>query len=135
MKRIEVTIFVVPTPWGRSGMTVIGGHAAAYKPKKTRNSEDMIAYAIRQQVMASGTFDVGVPLALSATFFLEKPKSNPKKMTKPVKRPDLDNYGKLLLDALNKYIWPDDSQIVDLHIKKEFGTPPRIELKIWEVLE
>jgi hypothetical protein len=40
-----------------------------------------------------------------------------------------------LSDALNKYVWPDDSQIVDLHIRKRFGTPPRIELRITEVLE
>lgn len=135
MKQVEAVIMVQPTPKGRARSRVAGGRVMTYTPAKTRKAEEQIAYAIRQQVMASGTFDAGVPLSLSATFFLEKPQSAPKRVTMPVKRPDLDNYGKLLSDALNKYVWPDDSQIVDLHIRKRFGTPPRIELRVCEVLE
>jgi Holliday junction resolvase RusA-like endonuclease len=138
MKTIEVVIYVCPTPKGRPRITVIGGHASAYTPAKTRKAENEIAYAIRQQVMASGVFDAGVPLSLSATFFLEKPKSAPKKVTMPVKRPDLTNYLKLLEDAMNHFVYPDDSQIVTIIAKKRYaeaGTVPRIELRMSEDLD
>ncbi|MFA7519593.1 RusA family crossover junction endodeoxyribonuclease [Shewanella sp.] len=135
MKTIEAIIYVVPTPKGRARVAVIGGHARAYTPAKTRKAENDISYAIRQQCMGQGTFDAGVPLTLYAKFFIDKPKSAPKKMTAPVHRPDLDNYVKLLLDALNKFVIPDDSQVVNMHIKKCFGSPPRIELIITEGLE
>lgn len=31
---------------------------------------------------------------------------------------DVDNLGKMVLDALNKYVWKDDSQVMDLRITK-----------------
>ena len=135
MKTIEDTIYVEPTPEGRPRMSVIGGHAHAYTPKKTRTAQADIKATIRNEVMKQGRFDDGVPLSLSAIFYIVKPKSSPKRVTMPVKKPDLDNYGKLLLDALNKFVWSDDSQIVDLHIRKRFSQTPYIWLKISEVLE
>ena len=135
MKEIRATIYVTPTPKGRARMTVAGGHARAYTPAKTVKAENEILYAIRQQCMGSGMFDKEVPLSLSAVFFIPRPKSLPRRVTMPVHKPDADNYGKLLLDALNKFVYPDDSQIVDLHISKRFGDIPRIELVIREVIE
>ncbi|KKK56213.1 hypothetical protein LCGC14_3066770, partial [marine sediment metagenome] len=46
--------------------------------------------------------------------------------------PDLDNYLKLLLDALNKFAFPDDGQIVQLHADKVYGETPMIEVWIEE---
>ena len=135
MKTIEATIFVEPTPKGRARSRIAGKHVITYTPAKTRNAEKMIAAMIRQEVMKQGSFDASVPLNLSAAFYIEKPKSASKKVLWPVKRPDLDNYGKLLLDALNKYVWQDDSQIVDLHLRKRFGSPPRIDILIREEVE
>lgn len=37
------------------------------------------------------------------------------------KRKDLDNLGKAVLDACNRTIWKDDSQIVDLRITKKIS--------------
>ncbi|MBA7577412.1 hypothetical protein ES708_19264 [subsurface metagenome] len=50
----------------------------------------------------------------------------------PVARPDYDNYAKLLTDALEKFVYKNDSQICTALIKKRFGSPPRIELAIEE---
>ena len=135
MKEISATIYVEPTPKGRPRVTVIGGHAHAYTPKKTRDAETMIKALIRREVMAFGKFEDGFPLYVSATFFREKPASTPKRVTMPVKRPDIINYASLLFDALQKYIYADDSLITTCLLKKRFGTPPRIELLIIEELE
>ena len=135
MKSIELTIFVEPIPKGRPRVAVFGGHAHAYTPKKTRVAEADIKAAIRKEVMAQGTFDAGVPLKINATFYRDIPKSTPKRVTMPVKRPDVINYGVLLLDALQKFIYADDSQITTCTLKKRFGSPPRIDLRISEELE
>lgn len=135
MKRIEIIIYVEPKAKGRPRATMAGRHARLYTPKETRDSEADIKATIRKELMGFGPFDAGVPLYLSATFVIEKPKSTRKRDTMPVKRPDLDNYAKLLLDACSKYVYPDDSQIVTMKLRKRYGMPPRIELMIMEDLE
>ena len=132
MEPIECIIYEPPVAKGRARTTVIGGHVRQYTPKKTTNSEAMIKALIRTEVLKLGNFEAGVPLRVDATFYREKPKSAPRRVTMPVSKPDLDNYLKLLLDALNKYIFPDDNQIVSVNMKKRFGNPPRIEVMIRE---
>jgi Holliday junction resolvase RusA-like endonuclease len=44
---------------------------------------------------------------------------------------DIDNYGKLLLDALAGIVWLDDSQIVKMSVTKGYDKAnPRIEIGI-----
>lgn len=129
-KAIKTTIYVEPVPKGRPRMTVRHGRAIVYQPAKTRNAQMMIEAMIRTQVMEFGAFDEGVALRLKATFYRERPKSLPKRVTMPVSRPDYDNYAKLLTDALEKFVYKNDSQICTALIKKRFGSPPRIELII-----
>lgn len=43
-------------------------------------------------------------------------------------RPDVDNYIKLVQDALNKVMYKDDSMIVDIHGRKFYSCKPRVEL-------
>jgi Holliday junction resolvase RusA-like endonuclease len=61
-----------------------------------------------------------------------KPKSWKKSDNEPFKRPDVDNYGKLLLDALNDYAIPDDSQVIHLDVWKLFSSQPHIEFRVWK---
>jgi Holliday junction resolvase RusA-like endonuclease len=56
-------------------------------------------------------------------------------VTKPVSRPDADQYMKLLMDALERFLYEDDAQITTIYIAKRFGTPPRIEFEIIEDTE
>lgn len=130
--RIEKTIYVEPTPKARARTIVTkGGKYHSYTPQKTAHAEALI----REAVIGSGFFDAGVPLRLEATFYRPKPKSTPKRVELPVTRPDWDNYGKLLTDALQKFIYENDSQITTALIRKRFGSPPRIVLIIEEDIE
>ena len=130
MNKIETIIYVEPTPKARPRSTIIDGMIRTYTPKKTRNAEAMILAMIRSQVMDIGAFDEGVPLRLEATFYRERPNHLPKRVTMPVARPDYDNYAKLLTDALEKFVYNNDSQITTALVRKRFGSPPRIELQI-----
>lgn len=56
-----------------------------------------------------------------------------KKFLRPITRPDVDNYAKPILDALNKKVYVDDGQIVLLHCEKFYTTElekPYINIKI-----
>ena len=71
------------------------------------------------------------------------PKSTSKRKTlqmldnviRPTKKPDWDNIGKIVCDALNKTAFHDDAQIVDGSVIKCYSEQPRIEVEIWEIAE
>lgn len=50
---------------------------------------------------------------------------------RPIKRGDLDNYTKILLDSLNGWAYRDDAQIVELHASRhEDAANPRVEVSV-----
>lgn len=54
---------------------------------------------------------------------------------RPIVKPDLDNYIKSTLDALNGVIWTDDATIVELNTSKWYADDPRIEIEVKELEE
>lgn len=129
---MHITIFVEPKAKSRPRFGVSkSGKSYAYTDHKTAHAENMI----RDKVMeCNETFGDGVPIKLDATFYFRRPKHIPKNRLHPVVRPDYDNVGKLLTDSLEKFVYKNDAQIVDCYIKKRYGSPPRIELSIEELL-
>lgn len=129
-------ILVEPKAKGRAGRRIAGPpdkqFVHTYEHAETRKSEADIKAAIRDKIDLEAKFGPTTPLSLTATFTVTKPKSQPKYRTRPIVTPDLDNYLKLLLDALNKYAFPDDRQIVRLHAEKLYGETPMIEVWIEE---
>lgn len=49
---------------------------------------------------------------------------------RPVKKPDWDNIGKVVCDALNKMAYGDDSGIVDGRVQKYYSDEPRVEVEL-----
>lgn len=78
------------------------------------------------------------PLSVSLTFY--RPVQNSISKTererrlsnesKPVVKPDTDNYIKATLDALNGVLWHDDSQIVKIAGEKKYSDHPRITVSV-----
>jgi len=133
--KIEATILIVPIGKARARHAVKGGRVMTYTPAKTRLAEAVIQTQIRQEVLKHGVFGGAQAIKLIATFYRPRPKHLPKRVTMPVTRPDWDNYGKLVSDALEKFVYDNDSQITTAIIKKRFGSPPRIELLLEEDAE
>lgn len=50
----------------------------------------------------------------------------------PTKKPDADNIIKIVLDAMNKFAFKDDTQVTKLEIEKKYDKTPRIYIKIEE---
>ena len=49
---------------------------------------------------------------------------------RPISKPDVDNYAKLVMDTFNKVFYVDDNQITDLISRKFFSDTPRTEIII-----
>lgn len=125
---IKFTVYGYPVPKARARTVRLpNGKMTSYTPKKTAAWEESIrlqALACRPEKLLDG------PLELNATFYLLRPKSRPKRMKYPDTKPDLDNLGKSLIDALEGLIFTNDSRIVDKVLRKRYGEPPRVEINI-----
>jgi len=107
---------VAPVPKSRPRFTRTG---RAYTPPKTREAER--AYRILLGPHAPREPLSGA-VSVEATFVLPKPKSYAKRFygQEHVRKPDLDNFVKLLLDTMNGTFWHDDSQIAALEASKRY---------------
>lgn len=128
-----------PVPKGRPRFSKVGGFMRSYTPKKTSDYET----EVRTQAQAVMTREpLETPLAVYLYFRLPIPRSHSKKRQeacltgseRPIKKPDIDNLAKSVLDGLNGVIWRDDSQIVSLHLTKVYARNPGIDLLIREEL-
>ena len=80
------------------------------------------------------------PLKVEICIFMQIPKATSKKNKetmlkhdlRPIKRPDIDNVSKNILDALNGIVYADDKQIVELAVKKYYAERDYIQIKITE---
>ena len=50
----------------------------------------------------------------------------------PTKKPDIDNIVKIILDAMNKFAFKDDTQITKLSVEKEYGIEEKVIVEIEE---
>lgn len=115
-----------PTAKARPRVTR-SGHT--YTPDKTRQAEDRI----REAWQASGHAKIGGPLRLIILAYFKrpaKPKPAQSENAPCTKRPDADNIGKLIADALNGHAYDDDSAIVSLTIEKRYSDTPRVEITL-----
>lgn len=99
-----------------------------YIPSKSANfKKEVVSQFIRQWIRQP----LDMALYVEITFCFVKPKTV-KRQLHTVK-PDVDNCTKILLDALNGYLWKDDSQIVGLSAFKRYDTQDGIELNVYEI--
>lgn len=55
------------------------------------------------------------------TFFFDRPASTPKSDVYHTKRPDGDKILRACLDALTGVLYEDDSQVIDIRVRKEYA--------------
>jgi Holliday junction resolvase RusA-like endonuclease len=124
---IRFTVRGIPVPKARARTVMQGGRAHSYTPEATKAWEQAVQWAAKPHRPES---PLTCPLAVAMVFYLPKPKRG--KRQYPSVRPDIDNYAKAILDALNGVMWADDGQIVQLTVSKSYGEP-RVEIEIQEV--
>lgn len=110
----------------------------AYTPGKTKSYEYLVRQLFLDKYPNFKPIEGRINITIWAYF--EVPKSTSKKkelemlsgQISPVKKPDWDNIGKIISDALNKFAFKDDAQIVDARIVKEYSKTPKVIVKISE---
>lgn len=124
MDFITLVFNVEPVAKGRPRIAR-SGHA--FTPQKTRNAEKAIKTlaAIEMKKQKREPFDC--PVAVAIEFLMQKPKKPSKAYPS---KSDLDNYAKLVCDALNEILWKDDSQIIDLYLTKRWGDFSQITVQV-----
>jgi len=97
----------------------LGAHRNVYTPRRTLEAEArLLGYlkaAYPRLRPATG------PCAVALSFYL-----------KTDRRVDADNLTKLVLDACNRRVWLDDSQVTDVRVQKfTRAAVPRTELSVY----
>lgn len=133
----RITVPGEPVGKGRPRVTVRGGHAHGYTPAKTAQYER----AVRQAYNLSycGADALTTPVELQITAYMPIPESWPRskkaaalaEVILPTVKPDADNIGKIICDALNGVAYQDDKQIIALKVKKLYGAWPHVDVEIW----
>lgn len=130
---ITIEVAGKPVPWARH----VGLGKAATEPAPQKAFKRTIAQAVQfggaRKVRGFEFYH------LKALFYLPAPRDLAKRSPDVIasellvvtKRPDLDNWLKLPLDALNGIVWKDDAQVVSFDGSRRFySLRPRLELTI-----
>lgn len=135
---IMFTIPGKPQPKERPRVTRSG---YSFTPQKTKDYEAKVREEAKKSKLLPQSPIKQTPLKMILWCYMGIPKSWSKKKTalamngtlKPYTRPDIDNLGKIVMDALNGVAYEDDSQIVQLVINKVYSDEPRVEVLIDEM--
>ena len=123
---------------GRPRFAHYGNFVKAYTPADTVSYENLIKLQFRG---SCGDWYSEMPLKMKITAIHSVVKSSSKKAKarmlsgelKPTKKPDADNIVKVICDALNGIAYKDDTQVVDLEVKKIYGEQEKVIVEIEEV--
>ncbi len=134
---VKFTVLGMPTAKGRPRMTR-QGHT--YTPQKTVMYENLVRLEYQRQC---GSFQFGrdalLDVRMIAYYPIPKSVSQKKRQMmadhriRPMKRPDVDNVCKSILDSLNQIAYHDDAQVVDCQVRKFYGDTPKVVVTIEEI--
>lgn|SRR5574343_832218 len=111
--------FGVPVPKQSFRYTKNGG----YIEPRVKNWQTVVSLAARQAVAQIPGMWMPYTGELVVTLIFTLPTR---------RRVDCDNLSKNVLDSLTGLLWNDDSQVIDLHIRKQYGNPPGVAVAVDE---
>lgn len=126
-----------PVGKGRPRFKRVGNFVQTYTPANTAEYEKLV----RLRFQNAGGVITDKPVRVEIVAFFAPPKSARKKdkaemlMNKilPTKKPDCDNIAKIILDALNQIAYKDDSQVVELSVKKKYASEAKVSVHMEEI--
>jgi Holliday junction resolvase RusA-like endonuclease len=138
MMQIHFQVEGDPKGKGRPRFSRVGSFTKVYTDKQTLTYEALIATFAKQAM--GGTEPLKTPVSVFLYVRLPIPQSYPKKRKEaclngsemPCKKPDIDNIAKTYLDAMNGVIFVDDTQVIDLHVKKVYATEAGVDVMVME---
>ena len=109
-----------------------------YTPTRTKDYENLVIQYFMLKYPRFTPFEGRVSVEITANF--EVPKSAKKQEKElmlenklnPLKKPDIDNIVKIILDAMNECAFKDDTQITKLSVEKKYASEESVYVKIEE---
>jgi len=138
MQVFEIHVGGEPVAQGRPRFTSAGGFVKAYDPIKSREFKYVIQTLAREKMAGQERFNGALCLYLTVTRV--PPKSWAKYRRREAMenhqgiqgKPDLDNYIKIVLDALNGVVFADDACIVRIGASKRWSDSPGMYIRVVE---
>lgn len=135
---LVITIPGAPVPKARPKFARMGNFVRAYTPAGTEKYERRVKALAQAEMMTTGMammlgpvrLEVVLTLPIRASWSKRKKLAAETGALLPAIKPDLDNLLKALQDALNHIVFHDDSQIVDLHVTKQYGVTPGAKITV-----
>lgn len=108
-----------------------------YTPPETKRYEKQIAVEAKIAMGARKPVDNAVSIVVNA--FYPIPPSWPHWRQRdaragvivPIVKPDWDNVGKAISDAMNGVVYGDDAAVVDATVRKRYSIDPRVEITVY----
>lgn len=117
----------IPVPQGSKTATVINGRAVMFEANKKHKAwRDHVRATVGKLETPSTQ-----PVRVELQFWFEKPKTV--KRDHMSVKPDLDKLSRSVLDAITGGILKDDSQVVILNARKEYGDKPGVLIRVMEI--
>lgn len=109
-----------------------------YTPTRTKDYESLVEQYFLLKYPRYKAIEGRAKVTIIAYF--EIPKSTSKVMKEqmlqnkisPTKKPDIDNVVKIVLDAMNKFAFKDDTQITKIEVEKIYSDVEKLYVKIEE---
>ncbi len=127
-----------PKGKGRPRFSRHGKFTKVYTDQATLDYETAIQLYANKAMGASKPLET--PVSVYLYIRVSIPQSYSKKRTeaclsgseRPAKKPDIDNVAKAFLDAMNGTVYLDDTQVVELNIKKVYSAVAGVDVAIME---
>lgn len=120
-------IYMEPRAKGRPRLGKFGN---VYNPKGTSIAENFV----KAELIRHGAYQIPGPILFKCNFFFKRPKSKKfKNKYFKTSRIDLDNALKLVMDAANKILWRDDSEVSVISCAKvytDFESHIKIDVEV-----
>lgn len=123
------SFFIPGKPQGKERHRYNRRTKVTYTPKNTKEYERLVRLSFINKYPAFKVIEADVPVRVSiiAQYKIPKSMSKTKKTliadgnVYPLVKPDCDNVGKAIMDALNGYAYCDDKQVVSCLIDKRYA--------------
>jgi len=135
---LRISFSVPGEPRGKGRPRFAKGRA--YTDAATASYENLIA--INAKAAMAGREPLATPVDVWVRINMQPPSSASKSRIalmlsgdlRPIKRPDIENVAKAVLDAMNQIVFRDDAQVCGLRVAKFYDSQPGLTIDVEEVL-
>lgn len=111
-----------------------------YTPTKTKDYEELVRQSFLIKNPGAKMLDKRVSIEIKAYFKIPNSCHFKKNqiddmlsgVISPIKKPDIDNIVKIILDSLNNFVIVDDTQVTKLSVEKFYAKEEKVYVKIEE---